>query len=212
MTKYVLNSGNAKRFPDKLRKYNEEVFKDFKNPSVLAQRMPGSANKSGPVKVLMCIFAQQREFWETKFEIYRKNVGEGVGVEVEVVLAMPDKFVEQCQWADVIIIAGGDDELLEYRFSKFDIPKIWDDKIIATGSASSNYLVDSYWTCDWRTNMNGRGILPIKFIPHFKSDFGGDDPRGPIDWDKAYKKTEEYGDKSLPIYALEEGDFVVFNI
>jgi len=208
MTKYVLNSGNAKRFPDKLRKYNEEVFKDF---------IGRPANES--VKVLMCIFAQQREFWETKFEIYRKNVGEGVDVEVEVVLAMPDKFIKQCQWADVIIIAGGDDELLEYRFSKFDIPKIWDagtasvsQKVVATGSASSNYLADSYWTCDWRYCADGQGIVPIKFISHFNSDFGEDDPRGPVNWDEGYEELKEHGDKSLPIHALEEGDFVVYEV
>lgn len=206
MIKYVLNSGNAKRFPEKLKKYNEEVFKDF----VVGGDKEILEGKS--VKVLMCIFAQQREFWEAKFEIYRKNVGVGVDVEVETRLAVPDKFVKQCQWADVIIIAGGDDELLEYRFSKFDIPNIWKDKIVATGSASSNYLSSSFWTCDWRTNMDGQGILPIKFIPHFKSDFGDDDPRGPIDWDSAYKELEAYGDRSLPIHALEEGDFVVFSV
>lgn len=206
MTKYVLNSGNAKRFPEKLKEYNEEVFKDF----VVGGSKEASEGNS--VKVLVCIFAQQREFWEAKFEIYRKNIGVGVDIEVETKLAMPDEFVEQCQWADVIIVAGGDDELLEYRFSRFEIPMIWDGKIVATSSASSNYLVDSYWTCDWRINMDGRGILPIKIITHFKSDFGEGDPRGLVDWDNAYKELKEYGDKSLPIHALEEGDFVVFAV
>ena len=86
MTKYILNSGNVKRFPEKLKKYNEEVFKDFIGK-----------NNSSPVKVVLCIFAQQREVWETKFEIYRKNVAVGVDVEVEIKLAMPDEFTEQCQ-------------------------------------------------------------------------------------------------------------------
>ncbi len=29
MTKYILQSGNAKDYPEKLKKYNEEVFRDF---------------------------------------------------------------------------------------------------------------------------------------------------------------------------------------
>jgi hypothetical protein len=58
--------------------------------------------------------------------------------------------------------------------------------------------------------MDGLGILPIKFIPHYKSEtYGNDDTRGPIDWEKAYEDLADYGDKSLPIQALEEGDFVV---
>ena len=211
MIKYVLNSGNAKKFPEKLKKYNEEIFRDFfEGSDGVVCRDSISAKK--PVKVLMCIFAQQREVWETKFEIYRKSMDIGVDVEVETWLAMPDEFVEQCQWADVIVIAGGDDELLKYRFSKFNIPKIWEGKVVATGSASSNYLVNSFYTCDWRSIMNGRGIIPVKFISHFRSDFGAEDPRGPINWDKAYEELENYGDKSLPIYALEEGDFVTFEV
>jgi len=57
--------------------------------------------------------------------------------------------------------------------------------------------------------MDGFGILPIKFLPHFKSSFGHDDPRGPIDWDKAYEELKNYKE-DLPIYALEEGEFKVF--
>lgn len=49
------------------------------------------------------------------------------------------------------------------------------------------------------------GVLPIKFLAHFKSHYGDIDSRGPIDWDKAYRDLENYGDKSLPIFALEEG-------
>ena len=52
--------------------------------------------------------------------------------------------------------------------------------------------------------------MPIKFIPHYNSNYGVDDPRGPIDWQKAKDELAKYGDKALPIYALEEGDFVVF--
>ena len=58
--------------------------------------------------------------------------------------------------------------------------------------------------------MDGLGILPIKFLAHFKSDFGGDDPRGPIDWDNSYEELKAYQDKDLPIYALKEGEYKVF--
>ena len=127
-------------------------------------------------------------------------------------LALPDSFEEQVKKADAISIQGGDDHLLQYWLKKFSIPKIWEGKIVAASSAGSDALVKNFWTCDWRQCMDGLGILPIKFIPHFKSDYGANDPRGTIDWDKAYKELEECGDKSLPIKALEEGDFIIIEV
>jgi hypothetical protein len=70
-------------------------------------------------------------------------------------------------------------------------------------------LATHFWTCDWRLCLDGLGILPIKFIPHYESDFGADDPRGPIDWQKAYDELAVYGDTSLPIHALTESEFIV---
>ena len=104
----------------------------------------------------------------------------------------------------------GDDHLLQYWLRKFDLPKIWDGKVVATSSAGSDAMVKYFWTCDWRKNMDGLGILPIKFLPHFKSAYGDDDSRGPIEWDGAYEELKKYKE-DLPIYALKEGEFVVIN-
>lgn len=73
-------------------------------------------------------------------------------------------------------------------------------------------LAMHYWTCDWRECQDGLGILPIKFIPHYKSSFGADDPRGPIDWQKAYDQLKAYGGPDLPIVALKEGEYKVFEV
>ena len=95
---------------------------------------------------------------------------------------------------------------------QYDTTKLFKDKVVATNSASSDMLATHYWTCDWRQCGDGFGILPIKFIPHYKSDFGDDDPRGPIDWDRAYKELRSYKDKGLPIVALEEGEYKVYRV
>ncbi len=205
MTKYILQSGNVKDFPEKMKKYNKEVFRDF---------LSGGKNEKTQdesVKVLFNFFSQKREDWEMKYENYDKRLREDVDLKLETKMAMPDKFTEQCQWADVIIFAGGDDDLLRCRMSKFDVPGIWEGKIIVGSSAGSDYLVDSFWPYDWREVLDGTGLIPIKFIPHYKAlDCAENDSRGDVDWEKAYKELKEYGDKNLPIYALEEGDFVVF--
>ncbi len=93
---------------------------------------------------------------------------------------------------------------------KFNVSVIWKDRTIGTNSASSSILATSYWTCDWRQCFDGLGIIPIKFIAHYNSSYGEDDPRGPINWQQAKTELEKYGDTNLPLYALEEGDYKVF--
>lgn len=199
MTKYILNSGNAKNFPQKEIDFTKEILADFKQDS--------------EVKILYCFFAQARGDWEEKYKKYKERFLQLVGSRFKLTfeLAFPEKFEEQIKSSNVILIQGGDNYLLQSWLKQFDLPKIWDGKIVATSSAGSDALVNSFWTCDWRKNMDGLNILPIKFISHYKSEtYGLDDPRGPIDWRKAYQEISEYGDKKLPIHALEEGEFIVF--
>lgn len=195
MTKYVLNSGGIRRHPELKKQFHQEVLKDLGTKP----------------RILLCIFAQGREYWEPKFRSYVNVIMEdiplGVGPTFE--LAEPDEFIEQCSRADVIYFHGGDDHLLQYWMRRYSLPGLFKNKVVATNSASSDMLAKSFWTCDWRQCADGLGILPIKFIPHYQSDFGNDDPRGPIDWQKAYDELAAYGDTSLPIHALKEGEYIV---
>ncbi len=127
-------------------------------------------------------------------------------------MAFPDTFVEQLKWADVLYCNGGDNDLLEYRMSRYDdLPGLWQDKVVATNSASSQLLSTAYYTSDWRMCRTGFGILPIKFIPHYLAQ-DKQDPRGPIDWEKAYGDLGAYGDTTLPIHALKEGEYIVIKV
>lgn len=194
MTKYVLNSGNVWGYPTLAKKFFHEVLKD-----------------QGPKpKLLICCFAQPREDWEQKFAKDESFIPECVDdLKPALELAFPDTFVEQIKKSDAIYIHGGDDHLLQYWLRKFELPKIWEGKVVATNSASSHALAKHFWTCDWRQCMEGLGILPIKYLAHYESSFGADDPRGPIDWIAAYKELENYGNKSLPVHAIHEGEFVL---
>ena len=195
MTKYILNSGNAKNYPEKASLFFHEMIKGLgKEP-----------------RILSCAFAEKRENWEEKFETSKKYLTGLVddSIKPRFEMALPEKFIEQVKNNDVIIISGGDDYLLSYWLSKYDLPKLWEGKVVAASSAGSDALATHFWTCDWRQCLDGLGVLPIKFIPHYKSSFGETDSRGKINWDKAYEDLKAYGDPSLPIYALEEGDFVV---
>ena len=195
MIKYVLNSGGMREEPELSQEFFAEVLEGFgENP-----------------KILLCFFASLRESWEEKYQQDIESIPSLVpaGVKPIFEMAMPDNFVEQIKNTNAIYIHGGDDHLVQYWLKQFDVPKIFEGKTVGTNSASSHALAKHFWTCDWRKCMDGLGVLPVKFLAHYKSDFGVDDPRGPIDWNKAYSDLEEYGDTSLPIHALEEGHFVV---
>jgi len=196
MTKYILNSGGIKREPRLKKLYHQEIVQGLGNAP----------------KFLLCNFAQGREYWDTKFlgycEAIREDMPEGVTASFE--LAVPATFAEQCKRADVIYVHGGDDHLLRYWMSRFDVPELFTGKVVAGNSAGSDLLVKHHWSNDWRECGDGLGILPIKFIPHFESATDPADQRGPADWQAGYAELAAYGDTSLPIYALHEGEFAVF--
>lgn len=196
MTKYVLNSGGLRNNPAKAKKYFAEVLKGL-----------------GPApRILICCFAQPREDWEQKFREDQASTFFPEGVTPTLELAFPDSFEEQVKNADALYIHGGDDYLVQYWLKQFDLPKIWDEKVVATNSASSHALSKHFWTCDWRKLMDGLGLLPIKFLAHYESDYGSDDPRGPVNWEAAHRELEFYADTSLPLHALKEGEFIVIEV
>ena len=197
MTKYVLNSGNLSSYPDLAREFFREVL----------------VGLGESPRLLICCFAQPREDWEKRFSqdvpLIREAVKGLANPQLE--LVFPATFEEQIQNADALYIQGGDDHLLQYWLRQFSLPSLWHDKVVATDSASSHALSEHFWTCDWRHCMDGLGILPIKYLAHFQSHYGSDDTRGPIDWNSAYEELKNYGDTSLPIHAVQEGEFIVIH-
>ena len=195
MTKYILNSGGSRNYPDRAKKFFAELVKGLGNNP----------------RLLICYFAQPREDWEKSFAGDKETLFNffPAGVQSVLEMAFPDTFVEQIKNSDVVYIHGGDDHLVQYWLKQFDIPKVWEGKVVAVSSASSNALSKHFWTCDWRMLKEGLGILPIKFLAHYESAYGANDPRGPVDWHTGLEELKKYGDPALPIHALHEGEFVV---
>lgn len=196
MTKYILNSGGSSKYPAKAQGFYREVV----------------AGLGSSPRVLMCYFAQPREHWETRYADHTVRCTQTMeeGVQPVYQLAMPAMFAEQLQWCDAVVISGGDDTLLQHYLRQYDLPVAWAGKVVAGSSAGANALATYYWTCDWRELQQGLGVVPVAFLPHFRSDFGTKDPRGPIDWDAAYAALEQRArDGDLQLHALEEGDYII---
>lgn len=199
MTTYYANSGAVGSHPVKA----EEYFKAL-------------TSQAGPApKILIACFAVPREDWETKFVTkYTPTITRALGPERRPVyqLALPKTFADQVDQADAVYLPGGDFHLVQYWLNELDAVNVWSGQQVGVNSASTQALASVSWVCDWREIIEGAGVLPMKFIAHYQSHYAKDDPRGPIDWDAAYAELAAYGDPSLPLHALPEGEFIKFAV
>ncbi len=197
MTKYILNSGGLKSHPEAARAY-------------FAELLDGLGNEP---KLLWCFFATLPDDTNVRFKKYTKLFEDYYpkGVHPISTNAKVDTFAEQVVTSDAIYMHGGSIKPLYDILKQYDLIKLFKGKHIGTNSASSMVLAKHAWSCDKREPDEWLGIFPIKFLAHYKSSYGSRDPRGPIDWDAAYEDLAQYGDTTLPIHALKEGEFIVKN-
>ncbi len=196
MTKYIL-FGGADRTAAATQKaaLAAEIQKDIKEP----------------LKILSVLFAEKREDWEAKYDIRKAFFAELFGNDFELQFAMPASFEAQAKWANVIYLHGGDTALLKFYLDTLpNLRELFKDKTVIGSSAGAEYLSATYWTPDWREVKSGRGLVDAKVIAHYKSAaYGADDPRGAINWPEIEAALEQTGNKTLPIYRIKEGEFVV---
>ncbi len=197
MTKYVMNSGGLKSQPKAAKAY-------------FAELLDGLGNEP---KLLWCFFATLPDDPEVRFEKYTKLFKDYYpkGVYPLNENATVENFAEQVAVADAIYLHGGSTKPLYDILKQYDLSKFFAGKNIGTTSASSMVLSKHFWGCDRREPGDGLGTFPIKFLAHYKSDYGATDQSGAIDWEAAYEELAQYGDTSLPMHALKEGEFIVMN-
>ena len=190
MIKYVLNSGGFRDKPIQGRDFVTEIIS-------------GHGNKP---KILISIFAETRETWQTRYQKTTDRFTEFLPPEIEPVyeMASDDDFENQVMRNDIVFFYGGDVEVLAGRLQKFDILNIFEGKTIAGTSAGSAVWGQAYWEPYTPAIRSALGIIPMKFIPHF----GAGDK---IDWDQVLQELQSHGDQSLEIHAMPEGDYVVIH-
>lgn len=162
-------------------------------------------------RVAFIPFAGPRETWEGKFAKNADFMERLFDDNYEAKLVLPDAFRKAIAWANVVLIKGGDDVLLAHYLNQFkDLREMFSGKIIIGSSAGADYLSKIFWTGDWREIMDGRGLVDVAMIPHFGGEYGGDDPRGPINWEEAEQELRAATD--LPVHLIREGEFEVFEV
>ncbi|MBI4121784.1 MAG: Type 1 glutamine amidotransferase-like domain-containing protein [Parcubacteria group bacterium] len=190
-TKYILVGGYPHKAPDGGKGFAEELVKGFDEP----------------VKILDCLFARPRENWEKAFaqdqEFFAKQLP---GKQLEFAMALPEQFREQVRLANVIYIRGGVSEALFLQLQKPS--EGWQHelsgKTLAGSSAGADVISKYYYGLDDLQIAEGLGLLPVKVIPHYGSDYNA--PH--IDWTKAEAELAAYKEP-LPLIKLAEGQFEV---
>lgn len=193
MTKYILVGGRVHGSADGGEAFVRELVKDINHTP----------------KILICLFAVEKDQWKERFKGDQEFFGKFLK-DFTLELAEENKFTEQVKNTDILFIRGGYTRpLMELLSKDLSWVKEIDNKIIAGTSAGAEAIAKYYFVTKTNRNGEGLGLLPIKFIPHWKSAyFDGEEQN--IDWDKIYNDFKNYKE-DLDLLVLREGEFKVFN-
>lgn len=191
MTKFVLVGGYSNKSPDNGEAFAKELVEGFDQP----------------VRILVCLFARPVGEWEETFQKDKLLFASKLKQKVLLELADPTRFVEQVKNTDVLYFRGGRTKtLIEALKDAKDWEKELTDKTVAGSSAGVNFLARYYYSLDDLEIREGLGVLPMKALVHYKSDYNAPN----IDWENAYQELKDFGE-DLPILAIPEGKFEVIS-
>lgn len=153
----------------------------------------------GPIVILVVPFGREQSEWGRVFEKYSNRYKE-LGVNGEFILASPDAITldEQLKYADVVLVAGGDERLLRERLQRVEF-SAFEGKTVVGVSAGANIFAAKYYSNDRGAIEDGMYKLPFNTICHYS---GGSIQLPQRDLLMSYGET----------LALAEGEFAVINV
>jgi len=188
--KYILLGGYPSRASDGGKAFLEEFINGFEES----------------VKILDCVFARPQGEWEEKVtedrEFFKTHL---TGKKFKIELAQPEKFIDQVKWANAIYFCGGRTSQLKKILAESPgWERELEGKTIAGTSAGANMIAKYYYGLDGLRIGKGLGLLPIKVLVHYRSDYNAPN----IDWNKTYAELKNHKE-DLPLLTLAEGQFEV---
>lgn len=190
MIKFILSGGYYYKAPDGGKSFCAEIIKDINDR---------------PIKILDCLFGRPLETWEQKISDDQSFFSKHID-EIDIKTASKENFTQEIKESDIIFFQGSRPE---------DIINIlntilgWEDaligKTVVASSGGASMLVKYFGVGKSNRIGEGFGLLPIKFIPHWQSDYGEELK---IDWNTLLNTLEEYKE-ALEITKLKDGEFKV---
>ncbi|MBP9821774.1 MAG: Type 1 glutamine amidotransferase-like domain-containing protein [Candidatus Pacebacteria bacterium] len=194
MTKYILVGGYIHKAPDGGKAFCEEIVRGISH---------------SPIRILDCLFARPKDSQEKRFqddrEFFLKNTS-----DFTLDLALPETFKEQIKNSDVIIFQGARPE---------DLMKVleniqgWKEELagkVVVGSSGGASTLAQYFGVGKSTTGSprlgeGLGLLSIKFIPHWESDYG---EGFSADWGGLLEKLKAYRE-DIDVITLRDEQFSI---
>lgn len=163
-----------------------------------------------PVKILSCQFSKPSEDWDEAIKSWIPWFRRFFGEETEVQLALPETFLDQVAWADIIYLHGGRTASLVSVMDSFpEIETSFKDKVVIGSSAGTNYLSKTYFSPKQDEVNLGSGIVPLNTIVHYESEYDGEISLSKSDWAGVIVRMKAVvGDEDISL--IKEGDFIVF--
>ena len=191
MTRYVLIGGFASKATDGGIGVCKEMVRGFQEP----------------VKILICLFARPEAGWTSKFEEDKAFFAERLpNTQLTMKMASIANFADEVAWADVIYLRGGDTPtLVKALQADLSWTKHLAGKTVVGTSAGACALAQYDYDVDHFKLSDNLGLLPIKVLPHYRSDYGA--PH--VNWDSIEKTLSNYKEP-LELVLLREGEYRVF--
>lgn len=156
MTKFVLHGGFNKEIGFIKDEFFQEILKDAPKDT----------------KVLLVYFAESDEMRPLRIDQGKNQFEKNKGLKnIELKIASPDTFVEDCKWADVIFFSGGRTMRLMEALKKYTgLDEVFQGKTISGDSAGANFLGQYFYSKSSQEVSKGLGILPFKILVHYSDN------------------------------------------
>ena len=186
MTKFVLEGGHSAEHSE----YDPALFVEM------------TREFDSPVRIAECLFSRPEGEQEKAFANRREFYAKYIHTPFEVRLAMKDNFLEVLAWANTMYFRGGTTNLLTSAMREFpEWHTMLDGKVIVGSSAGANMLSRYYNGLDEPGVRDGLGILPLKVMVHYRSNYVPG-----FDWEKAEQDMLNTAPE-LPLIRLRESEF-----
>lgn len=161
----------------------------------------------GEARIGLCLFAGEDSKIQAAMESGVADVVKRWAdkTKVELKTLTPDNFTEASNWANIIVIPGGDPSKLQKELAPYgDLMQLWDGKTISGSSAGADIMCCRYVYLQDKTFHQGFGWVKANFIPHWLAEWEGWDYKT---WQWAANElATDHG--QTPLLLVREGEFV----
>ncbi len=192
MTRYILCGGNDRAYPD----FGARLLKEI------------NQYKSHPI-VLSCMFAVSDSYIDEKFASWKEWWSRQDAGFSEYICASREMFREQVGRADVIILHGGNNDLLIEALDDYpELAESFSNKLVIGSSAGAYWLSKAFFSRSFGGWRKGTGIVPYSVMAHY----GVSEQDNPIDdWSSQEAKIYQFnGDAPERIIRIKEGEFFIY--